>query len=304
MGENSKIEWCHHTFNPWVGCQKVSDGCKFCYAEEMMDKRYGKVEWGQQGTRQRTSDSNWRLPLSWNRRAEREGVRFRVFCASLADVFEDRAELIPWRQELFSLIEKTPHLDWLLLTKRPENINDMVPAQWRNVNRWPLNVWVGTSVEDQEQAEKRIGHLVNVPARIRFLSCEPLLGPIDLESMGCFAFHGSVLRLPALIHWVIVGGESGRHARPMHPDWARSLRDQCQAAGVPYLFKQWGEWAPVATPRQNHGQIITMDGNGSQNPATWADVMIATGDVWGFERVGKHAAGRLLDGVEWSEFPG
>lgn len=291
--ENSKIEWTDHTFNPWIGCQKVSDGCKNCYAEQLMDKRYGKVKWGPGGTRQRTSDGNWRKPLQWNRQAQKDGIRRKVFCASLADIFEDRPELIPWRNDLFALIEQTPNLDWLLLTKRPENIMGMLPDPWlyrcssteERVNRIPPNVWLGTSVEDQANADKRIEHLVNVPARIRFLSCEPLLGPLDLTSIGCFAFNGSVLKLPTLIHWIIVGGESGKRARPMHPDWARAIRDQCVSASVPFFYKQWGEWAPGS--HEAHGTHWDYVGK----------------DKFAMKKVGKHAAGRLLDSVEWSEFP-
>jgi protein gp37 len=126
MGENSKIEWTDHTFNPWIGCTKVSDGCKHCYAEALMDKRYGRVKWGPQGTRQRTSADNWRKPLQWNKQAVKEDKHYRVFCSSLADVFEDNPQLTEWRADLFNLIAETPNLDWLLLTKRPENINRMV----------------------------------------------------------------------------------------------------------------------------------------------------------------------------------
>lgn len=270
MGENSKIEWCHHTFNPWIGCTKVSDGCANCYAEEMMDHRYGRAQWGPGGTRVRTSDTNWKKPLLWDRAAAAAGERHRVFCASLADVFEDRPELETWRYDLFFLIEKTPHLDWLLLTKRPENVVESI-----NPTMLALpNVWIGTSVENQEQADKRIPELLKIPAAVRFLSMEPLLGPVDLS------LRWDRLEFVPGIHWVIVGGESGRNARPMHPDWARGLRDQCQAAGVPFLMKQWGEWTP------------------ENNTPTRAER-----HSWGLYRVGKHAAGRSLDGRTWDEFP-
>jgi len=244
----TKIEWTStvssdgtvapgYTFNPWIGCTKVSDGCKFCYAETMMDKRYGKVKWGPTGERVRTSDSNWAKPLAWDRKALAEGRRYRVFCASLADVFEDNPQVNPWRYDLFALIAKTPMLDWLLLTKRPENVNDMVPGQWRNVNRWPENVWIGTSVENQAMADKRIPELIKVPAQVRFLSCEPLLGPVDLATWFWSAMTDDH---KCAISWAIVGGESGPKARPMDPDWARSLRGQCALAGVAFHFKQWG----------------------------------------------------------------
>lgn len=311
MGENSKIEWTDHSFNPWIGCQKVSPGCQFCYAEQLMDKRYGRVEWGPQGTRQRTSEANWRKPLQWNRQAKADGIRRKVFCASLADVFEDRPELETWRADLFALIEQTPALDWLLLTKRPENVNGMVPDHWRWPDvGWPLNVWMGTSVEDQQRADERIPHLLKIPARMRFLSCEPLLGPVDLQALWlpekCWhcdeELHGELGRCwcgvchYSEIHWVIAGGESGHNARPMHPDWARSLRDQCQVAGIAYHFKQWGEWRPAQTNEQ--GIFFNYDGSpvaGPFAPYSSSQVYLA--------KVGKHAAGRLLDGVEWNEFP-
>ena len=288
MGEFSKIEWCTHTFNPWIGCAKVSDGCKFCYAETLMDTRYGRVEWGVNGTRVRTSDANWRKPLAWNRAAEKAGRRVRVFCASLADVFEDRPELVAWRQDLYDLIEATPHLDWLLLTKRPENVMglDSVP-----VFAALDNVWIGTSVEDQAAADERIPHLLWIPARVRFLSMEPLLGPVDI---------GRFLGESYSAIWVIVGGESGPKARPMHPAWVRSIRDQCVEAGVPFLFKQWGEYVPTATlGHEPRCYVNALDGCVADE-----DTAIADGGSWtGMDRVGKHAAGRMLDGREWNEFP-
>ena len=203
MGSNSKIEWCDHTFNPWMGCTKVSDGCKHCYAEQLMDKRWGKVQWGPQGKRVKTSDANWAEPLRWNKQAGELGIRYRVFCASLADVFEHKdaqPEMDVWRAELFALMLETPNLDWMLLTKRPENVRTMLRAagEWWfqkapttydvKLLRWvhhgerfaPANVWIGTSVENQEQADSRILALLNIPAKVRFLSMEPLLGSVDL----------------------------------------------------------------------------------------------------------------------------
>jgi protein gp37 len=238
MGEISKIAWTDATFNPWIGCAKVSAGCANCYAEEMMDKRYGRVQWGVNGTRSRTSQANWHEPIRWNRKADGDGVRKRVFCSSLADVFEDRAELEPWRRDLFMLIQLTPYLDWLLLTKRPENAMRMLPDRWlyacssveQRVNRIPSNVWIGTSVENQEQAEKRIPHLLQIPATVRFLSMEPLLGPVNLR-------FDDVSVMP---DWVIVGGESGSKARPMATEWARDICFQCKMTGTPFFMKQLG----------------------------------------------------------------
>lgn len=226
--ENSKIEWTDHTFNPWIGCSKCSKGCEHCYASSMMAERWKRAIWGPGGTRRRTSPGNWRNPLRWNK----ESSGARVFCASLADVFEDYKGdgsapdrplgLAPWRHDLFDLIEKTPNLEWLLLTKRPQNAAKFLKK------RMPRNVWIGTSVEDQKAADERIPHLAGIPATVRFLSCEPLLGPLNLRP------------LLGRIDWVIVGGESGKSPRQMDADWVRDIRDQCVEAGVAFHFKQWG----------------------------------------------------------------
>ena len=534
MAENSNIEWTHHTHNPWVGCSKVSPGCKHCYAERDMDKRRGFAKWGDQGTRVVTSESNWRKPLAWDRKAKAAGERHRVFCASLADVFEDREELVAPRERLFALMSLTPNLDWLVLTKRPEvmaryisdpatpgrvakavdamlvseamraiperiepfpgapgyfisnhgnfmtargtlaclhcgaaldgdprkkfcsakcksaahyaqkqsgepraeaearlarmtpdvgeqghervslrsggtttrwlvhravlivferspnspneqachrdgnprnnhianlrwgtqsdNWSDrrrhgngrsyakLTPQQVRDIrslarsqhrysivdiadgfgvsetqvmnilagrqwaedqqSEWPpRNFWAGTSVEDQQRADERIPLLLQTPAAIRFLSVEPMLGPVDLRRL---TYRGD--RLNPLdtandmaaphIDWIIVGGESGPNARPLHPDWARSIRDQCQAAGVPFFFKQWGEWAPQGSPHVNrHGWI---NAEGEFNELERLPHGLGRHPVAGWSttyRVGKRAAGRILDGRTWDEFP-
>lgn len=239
MTKNSKIEWTNHTFNPWIGCAKISDGCKNCYAEAMMDKRYGKVKWGVQGKRIRTSAANWKKPLEWNRQAEHEGRRYRVFCASLADVFEHKPdqhkEMEQWRFDLFRLIDDTPKLDWLLLTKRPENVMDMLRHDW--ADQLPSNVWIGTSVENQERADKRIPELLKIKAAGYFLSMEPLLGAVDFRKVPGFNRIGLNLSR----WWVIVGGESGANARPMHMEWARDIVEQCKNANVPVFVKQMGD---------------------------------------------------------------
>lgn len=229
MTENSKIEWTDHTFNPWIGCTKVSPGCKNCYAETLMTRKPRWADtWGLQGTRLRTSEQYWKQPLAWNRKAGKEGRRYKVFCGSLCDVFEyqdSQPELSDWRGDLFGLIKATPSLDWLLLTKRLRTTPHFV-GSWDNV-------WLGASVENQEQADTRIQLLEKNPARLHFLSCEPLLGPIDVYAdYGC-------------IDWVIVGGESGLNARPMDLAWARSIRDQCQTAGVPFFMKQIDKKQPI-----------------------------------------------------------
>lgn len=233
MGSATSIQWTDHTFNPWWGCVRVSPGCEHCYAETFA-KRVGQKVWGPAKTtaRREMSEAYWHGPVKWNRAAEKAGVRARVFCASMADVFEDHPQIPPLRARLFALIEATPWLDWQILTKRPENIVDMAVAKW--TKGWPTNVWWGTSVEDQQRAEERIPHLLRVPGSVRFLSCEPLLGPVDVSEW---------LRPVAglnRIEWVIVGGESGPGARPFHVEWARGLIAQCDAFGAACFVKQLG----------------------------------------------------------------
>lgn len=310
MTQNTKIEWADHTFNPWVGCQKVGPGCDHCYAEGWA-KRSGLVQWGPGADRRLTSTANWRQPLKWNAQAKASGQRARVFCASLADVF-DNAVRPEWRSGLWDLIEQTPHLDWLLLTKRPGNIAGMLPVTW-GPRGWH-NVWLGCTVVNQAEADRDIPKLLAVPARVRFLSIEPLLGPLRLpwahedETLGIPDDAGNLHPMPApfvqrvfndtlgipQINWIITGGESGPKARPMHPDWARSLRDQCQAAGVPFLFKQWGEWVPLA---DDDHPILHADKHGNAQSITF------NVDGRRMVRVGKSRAGRLLDGREWNELP-
>lgn len=249
MAENSKIEWCDHTFNPVVGCTKVSPACDHCYAEGWA-KRAGRAElWN--GTRSRTSAANWAKPVKWQLDAMKKGVRYRVFCASLADVFDNQWER-EWRDDLWQLIRATPNLDWQLLTKRPQNIAKMLPGDWGD--GWP-NVWLGTTVENQAEADRRIPHLLAVPAKVRFLSCEPLLERVtlleflykNLDVTGKFRTHRGKRQMQFVhngsfgkMHWVICGGESGSQARPMDLIWAEMLRDQCAAAGVPFFMKQMG----------------------------------------------------------------
>ena len=233
MAENTKIEWADHTFNPWTGCTKVSPACDHCYAEGWA-KRSGHVKWGSGQPRRRTSDANWRMPLKWNREAERTGVRPRVFCASLADVFDNAVDP-QWREDLFDLIAATPNLDWLLLTKRIGNVGNMLPVPFDFDKHFP-NVWLGATVVNQEEADRDIPKLLAVPAAKRFLSIEPMVSHIDIKSYLNRHMEHAVLR----IDWVIVGGESGPGARPMSPDWARSIRDQCEEAGVALFVKQMG----------------------------------------------------------------
>ena len=318
MAENSKIEWTHHTFNPWRGCTKVSPGCDHCYANAMSGRNPAVLgKWGPDGVRAIAAESYWKMPVKWDKDAAMAGERRRVFCASLADVFEGpdtmpAAAREPVRQarvRLFELIGQTPNLDWLLLTKRPENALDFYRSgeAYKAFNsvrieteQWPPdNVWLGTSVENQDEANKRIPLLLEAPAAVRFLSIEPLLGPVDLEQYLNFGRLGE--KWPS-VNWVIVGGESGAGARPMHPAWVRSLRDQCTAAGVPFFFKQWGEYesAEVGDPREGwqtiglSGKILPlMPGKESEGEEPRAVV----------RKIGKHTAGRQLDGRTWDEMP-
>lgn len=314
MAENSKIEWTKHTFNPWIGCQKVGPGCEHCYAEAMMDRRLGRVEWGPYAARARTSASYWQKPLAWDKAAKAAGERHRVFCASLADVFDNHESIVDeWRQDLWRLIHATPHLDWMLLTKRPGNIRRYLP-DYGDVQP---NVWLGCTVVNQEEADRDIPKLLATPAAVRFLSMEPLLGPVDLTRWSGIEGDGGTMGFG--LDLVIVGGESGPGARPMHPDWARSLRDQCQAAGVAHFFKQWGEWGPdVGIPPGRDPAIPggdpIMEGKGPcafLKQDTWqfaangyaVDLSDSSGcGEWVF-RLGKKLNGRLLDGREWNEMP-
>jgi protein gp37 len=242
MGESSKIEWTTHTFNPWIGCMKVSPGCDHCYAESL-SKRYGWATWGQRktattepsvGTRKRTSEANWRKPLQWAKTAGAAGERHRVFCASLADVFDNQAPP-EWRADLFKLIRQTPELDWLLLTKRPENIKKMLPLDWGGDY---ANVWLGTTCEDQANYDRRWPILANIPAAIRFISYEPAIGPLD--PYGVVVPKG--FRTP---DWLICGGESGPGARMMDPEWARHARDECEINCTAFFMKQMTAKQPI-----------------------------------------------------------
>ena len=344
MGEQTAISWTDHTFNPWVGCTKVSPACDGCYAEAMMGEtgRYKRVAWGAPGkgvgTRSRTAPSNWRQPLKWNREAAAEIAAWRsspiaraetpkpsrfVFCASLADVFDNQ---VPeeWRRDLFDLIRATPHLTWLLLTKRPQNIVRLwwdisvtafraIGENWPAAVPWPCNAAIGCTVVTQEEADRDIPKLLAAKAVLEpafaFLSMEPLLGPVDLWPMLGPHMHKGEDREG--VDWVITGGETdqGKHkARPTHPDWLRSIRDQCAAAGVPYHHKQNGEWGPdpelgrdflasdVGVPI---GSIEHLQSSKGSYAVAWQrlddDGVHARGIQ--LKRLGKKRSGRLLDGV-------
>lgn len=333
MSENSKIEWTDHTFNPWEGCQKVGPGCDHCYAETR-NARFGggqAINWGPGAPRRRTSPANWRKPLAWNAAHKafftEHGRRQRVFCASLADVFDNAVDPA-WRLDLFRLIEQTPNLDWLLLTKRIGNARAMSQVAMGAIGcihkPLPENIWLGATICNQAEADRDIPKLLATPARVRFLSMEPLLGPVNLTQImrrsadGDWTYCDDVLRgfrahkcgghtsPENAVDWVIVGGESGPGARPMHPDWARDLRDQCAAAGVPILFKQWGEHA-VTYDRDRDDPDWQRCAEWDRKPGRWINLAGGHGfngdRVHYAERVGKKAAGRLLDGVQHDGFP-
>lgn len=317
MGKKTDIEWTDHSFAPWIGCTKVSPACDNCYAEAMMDKRFHKAKWGPENPRTRTSPENWMAPLRWNAAAQRVGKPALVFCNPQGDVFDNEVPL-EWRADLFKVIAETPWLIWLLLTKRVGNAMDMIHEvadmqrlgshaghlmahQWRKGHA-PRNVWAGSTVVNQAEADRDIRKLLNLPAEGRFLSLEPLLGPIDMAEIpvsggGHHAFDPiitvNVLRRSSIesprIDWVIVGGESGPSARAVHPGWVRSIRDQCVAAKVPFMFKQWGRWAPNCLCDTKHPHRTTP----RPEPGS-PGVMF---------QCGKKASGRLLDERLWDERP-
>lgn len=335
MSAQTGISWCDSTFNSWIGCTRVSPACDDCYAARSTPSRALGVQWGAGMPRRRTGAANWKLPGRWNLRAfcecencgwrgeaaaqpgehcnecGRDGTlraaRRRVFCASLADVFDNE---VPneWRRDLFDLIRATQHLDWLLLTKRIGQAQRLFgdahldPPDGGSGYDWPVNVWLGATVINQEEADRDIPKLLAIPARVRFLSCEPLLGSIDFRKVPGF----NRVNLDLRGWWVIAGGESGPRARPTHPDWVRALRDQCAAAGVAFHFKQWGEWAPGECQGPDAWQHLqkprarfNRDGDGYE---------IETSEIWPNDgnlvfRLGKKTSGRALDGRQHNQFP-
>lgn len=230
--EFSKIEWTDHTFNPWIGCQHVSPGCDHCYAETQNKfRKWNGGTWGPHAPRKRTSEAYWRNPLQWARKAAESGSRAHVFCASLADVFDNKADR-SWRGDLFELIRQTPELDWLLLTKRPENCWKMLPPDWGDGYR---NVWLGATAEDQQNYDHRWPILRAIPARIHFISYEPAVGSLRIASRAN----------SDLPDWIICGGESGPKARYMKRRWARSLMQECQELGIAFFMKQMTAKKPI-----------------------------------------------------------
>lgn len=341
MAEETGIEWCDSTWSGWIGCTKVSTAehgggaCDNCYAEALNKRFSGGGNWGPGAPRRRTSDANWKLPASWNRNAisfalAHDGRKRRVFLNNQADIFDNEVadEL---RAEVFALIEATPNLEWLMLTKRIGNAKHMLPAAWLEPGGWPKNIRLGITLCNQPEANRDIPKLLALGCP-NFVSIEPLLGSVDLTTIGQYtcgwrnmnALRGSITdgtlaMSPSqgsssvsttfgnpTVDWVIVGGESGPKARPMHPDWVRSLRDQCEDAGVPFMFKQWGEFVPVDVtrteflnplPHRMGERVVNLRGE----LAAYPDIPDEAFQV--MRRVGKKAAGRLLDGITHDGFP-
>jgi len=327
MSDRSKIEWCDTTWNPITGCTKISQGCKNCYAADLHNRRHAAYLRGAKLPQQyakpfetvQLHPDRLVMPLHWKKPR-------RIFVNSTSDLFhEDVPDEFIWK--VFSVMAAAENHTFLILTKRPERMDDYL-CQWECnfpvlyqtdtiLHSWPLpNVWLGVSVEDQAAADERIPFLLATPSSVRFVSCEPLLGPVDIRQYlqptgeelieindAQREFPGKITKneikrsFPKL-DWVITGGESGQNARPMHPDWARSLRDQCSQAGVPYFFKQWGEWKPfdgAYYPNQKFA-YLTKEGHDS--------VLTKKKSTTTMIRCGKTNAGRLLDGRVWNEFPG
>lgn len=342
MADATPIEWTDSTWNPITGCTRVSEGCRNCYAEVMAARFSGPGQWGEGLARivrdpnGKAIDHRWTGKLRFNDRALDLPLRWRkprrIFVNSTSDLFH---EYVPdeWIDRVFAVMALAPRHTFQMLTKRPERAQAYLinhPHNHIQIRRQiagraphalrsqgdagrmvPLpNVWLGTSIEDQATADARIPHLLATPAAVRFVSAEPLLGPVDLTRWSGIEGDGGTMGFG--LDLVIVGGESGPGARPMHPDWARSLRDQCQAAGVAFFFKQWGEW----TPGENVlSQITGWRANATYGPWVGGDEWLFgetdMGDPeedWHDEpdlyRVGKKAAGRLLDGREWNQMPG
>lgn len=316
MTANTKIEWADHTFNPWWGCTKVGPGCDHCYAEAF-DKRVGGAHWGPGAPRRLIKD--WSGPRKWNREAERTGYRPWVFCASMADVFDNEAPP-EWRERLWDVVRDTPYLRWIFVTKRIGNVEKMVPADWPF-----LNAGLVITTVNQDEADRDVPKLLKTKARWRGISAEPLLGEIDFTRIECSmggdmglknaltgefwipgagSISSTTLRGGPKLDWIAVGGESGPNARPMHPDWARSIRHQCKVAGTAFFFKQHGTWG-LADTGDPDAHWIAEDGSRFSGESYDPPFAKKPGmRSWALmKRVGKKSAGRLLDGREWNEMP-
>jgi protein gp37 len=287
---STKIEWAEETWNPITGCTKISPGCKNCYAERMAKRLKGRYGYPKdQPFRPGVEHPNLlEKPRQWKKPR-------MVFVCSMGDIFHENVSSVG-RMKVFKEIKNNPRHTFLLLTKRPEEARSWLESYFFRLNRVDHlpNVWLGVTAENQEQADKRIPVLLQITAEKRFVSIEPMLGPINLKQVWAKMASGGkylmdCLNTPPRLDWVILGGETGPGARPMHPDWARKVRDQCQAANVPFFFKQWGEWL-------SHHDMGTLSGNCEQK------IMFSPSKTCMY-RVGKKASGRELDGRTWDQYP-
>lgn len=298
MGAVSKIAWTTSTFNPWIGCARVSPGCEHCYAETQDNvHRYGgQANWGARAPRYGVKESYWNGPAKWERAAVAAGERRRVFCGSMCDWLEDRPDVVERRLRLMrEIIPATPHLDWLLLTKRPENAARLVLPEWTD-GAWPKNAWFGFTGENQEWFDRRWKAAREVPAPLIWCSYEPALGPIDFRAAVdpiCECPDGEYVAkqyghtneaCPSAgrrLSWVIFGGESGAGARPCSLSWGRAARDQCRAAGVPFFHKQTGV---VPMDAGLGGELVALGrprSRAGEDPAEWpADLCVREFPPW------------------------
>lgn len=316
MAETSGITWTDATYNPWIGCTKVGPGCDHCYAEADFDLRKGRVKWGAGNPRSRTKTGAH--PHAWNRAHDaffsEHGRNRRVFSASLADIFDNEVPSV-WRADFWNTVAETRCLEWYIVTKRISNVEKMLPTPWAQDLFGHIVLLV--TVVNQEEVDRDVPRLLALKAKYPWmrvgLSIEPMLGQIHFGSIkfdngerivsaldGLYGVRvGSGYEASGLgtgIDWIICGGESGLQARPIHPGWVRSLRDQCRAAHVPFHFKQWGEWAPL--PERSEDEIasrtVQMQNRGLPIPSLPEEWCI---------RIGKARAGRVLDGIEHNGFP-
>ncbi len=342
MSDHTHIEWTDATWNPITGCSVVSSGCRHCYAMRLAGTRLRHHPSRAGLTREHSAGPIWtgevRLNEQWLDQPLHWRTPRRIFVCAHGDLFHP-AVPHEWIDRVFAVMALAPQHQFQCLTKRPERMRawvreersfDVVLQHWKNnrsgQNTWHLsNVWLGVSIENQTTADERIPLLLQTPAAVRFVSAEPLLGPIDLRQstygMGSDrpspTMQARQLGNPtAGLDWVIAGGESGPGARPSHPDWFRSLREQCQAAGVAFFFKQWGEWAPVGPLYSDHDideHMAALDTYPDDDPRNYWITRGGAGwrpefgqpppGSWAMRRCGKRAAGRLLDGRTWSEYP-
>lgn len=275
---DSKIEWTDYTWNPVTGCQKVSQGCKNCYAETMAKRFWKDRDFGDVVCHYDRLDQPVRL------RKPR-----RIFVNSMSDLFHEKVSFA-FIVRVFEIMAATPQHTYQILTKRPERMEEFVNRWWSYVDDTLKNVWLGVSIEDQASGSKRIPSLLRTNAAVRFVSYEPALGPVDL--WGC---DGGVFDN---LDWIIAGGESGRNARAPHPQWFRDIRDECKLSGIKFFFKQWGEWVPCRVENVLENKVYRSDGR------NYARLDYPGFDVVWMARVGKKSAGRELDGVEWNQYPG